>query len=91
MQMISEYFPARGRPINRVEKPSSFVECEHARDERPYWRSELRVRLHEVVTIETLGTSAITHHAMLCAVDSFSTVKRFIPLCKDIELLTVFC
>ena len=23
---MSEYFPARGRPLNRVKKPSSFVE-----------------------------------------------------------------
>ena len=37
LQMISEYFPARGRPLNYVRKPSSFVEFEHARNEPPYW------------------------------------------------------
>ena len=33
--MISEYFPARGMSLNRVKKQSSFVEFEHARNERP--------------------------------------------------------
>ena len=36
----------------------------------------IHVRLHEVVTVLTLGTSAITYHAMLCAVDLILTVKR---------------
>ena len=26
LQMISEYFSVRGRPLNHVKKPSSFVE-----------------------------------------------------------------
>ena len=37
LQIISEYFPARGRSVNRVKKPSSFVEFELARNERPCW------------------------------------------------------
>ena len=32
LQMLSEYFPARGRPLNRMKKPCSFVEFEHARN-----------------------------------------------------------
>ena len=32
LQMISEYFPARGRSLNLVKKPSSFMEFE-----QPYW------------------------------------------------------
>ena len=47
LQMISEYFPARGWPLSRVKKRSSFVEFE--------WRSALHVRLHEVVTILDLN------------------------------------
>ena len=41
LQMISEYFPARGRPLNRVKKPTRFVEFEHVRNEPPYWISML--------------------------------------------------
>ena len=37
LQIISEYFPASGRSLNRGEKPSSFVEFGHARNQRPYW------------------------------------------------------
>jgi len=37
LQIISEYFPARGRPLNRVKKQSSFVEFGLARNEPPYW------------------------------------------------------
>ena len=36
-QMISENFQASGRSLNHVEKPSSFVEFEHARNQRLYW------------------------------------------------------
>ena len=32
LQMISAYFPARGRSLNRVKKQSSFVEFEQARN-----------------------------------------------------------
>ena len=38
-QMISEYFPVRGRPLNRVKKAELFrIKFEHARNkQRPYW------------------------------------------------------
>ena len=32
LQMISEYFPARGRPLNSVKKPTLSVEFEHVRN-----------------------------------------------------------
>ena len=37
LQMISEYFPARGRSLNRAKRLSSFVEFGHAQNEPPYW------------------------------------------------------
>ena len=33
LQMLSEYFPARGRPLNLVKKPTLSVEFEHVRNE----------------------------------------------------------